>query len=58
MIRTLTHAVLEVARAIDTGHAIKHGVTPATYRQGGPLAPSEGVVALGPHPLDELEPLS
>lgn len=54
MIRTLTHAVLEVARAIDTGHAIKHGVTPATYRQGGPLAPSEGVVALGPHPLDEL----
>lgn len=39
MLRSIGHGVLEIARAIDTGHAIRHGVKPRTYRNGGPTAP-------------------
>lgn len=45
MIRTIGRGVLEVARAIDTGHAIKHGLTPRTYRNGGPTALPDVVAA-------------
>lgn len=47
MLRTIGRGVLEIARAIDTGHAIRHGVTPRTYRSGGPTEPSaEDALAL------------
>lgn len=44
MIRNIGHGVLEVARAIDTGHAIRHGLPPKTYRHGGPTALPAGPV--------------
>ena len=47
--------MLEVARAIDTGHAIKHGLTPRAYRNGGPTAPSAAPVANTVRPLEELD---
>lgn len=39
MFRNVAHGVLEVARAIDAGHAIRHGARPRSYAQGGPLMP-------------------
>ncbi|WP_157235949.1 hypothetical protein [Brachybacterium sp. P6-10-X1] len=55
MIRTIGRGMLEVARAIDTGHAIKHGLTPRAYRNGGPTAPSAAPVANTVRPLEELD---
>src|SRR5699024_5213200 len=40
MLRSIGRGMIEIARAIDTGHAIRHGVTPRAYRRGGPTEPS------------------
>ena len=40
MFRSIGRGVLEFARAIDTGNAIRHGVTPRAYPSGGCTAPS------------------
>ena len=40
MFRSIGRGVLEFPRAIDTGNAIRHGVTPRAYPSGGRTAPS------------------
>jgi len=47
MLRAIGRTVLEIARAIDTGHAIRHGVT-LTRSERATLRRSVGDSARGP----------
>ena len=47
MFRSIGRTVLEIARAIDTGHAIRHGVRPRVPRTSGPEAPPSAAVTAG-----------
>lgn len=59
MFRAIGRAVLEFARAIDTGHAIRHGVI-LTESEKADLRKPADIGALGPDPesADQLEPMS